>query len=130
MAAIRLHAKGAEEDDIQEICRIAGMSRATFYRGLRQYEEEGTVHISKLKKRGRPREYVRADITYLKSLVMRTPMYYLRDLQKKLSQNRFLDLSESTFHRIFERERFSHKKAEKRAAERDEEVARFIYSTA
>jgi len=60
---------------------------------------------------------------------MQSPTYYLRDLQKKLSQNRFLDLSESTLHRIFERERFSYKKAEKRAAERDEEeVARFIYS--
>ena len=129
MAAIRLHVRGAEGDDLQEICRIADMSRATFYRALRQYEEEGAVHIHKSKKRGRPREYVRADIMYLKSLVMRTPTYYLRDFQKKLSQNRFLDLSESTLHRIFKRESFSHKKAEKRAAEQDEEeVARFIYS--
>ena len=122
MAARRLHARGAEEDNIQEICRIAGMSRANFYRALLQYEEDGSVHIYKSKKRGRPREYARAD---LKSLVMRTPTYYLRDLQKKLSQNRFLDLSESMLHRVFERELFSHKKAEKRAAER---VARFIYS--
>ena len=68
MAAIRLHVRGAEEDDIQEICRIAGMSRANFYRALRQYEEEGAVHLYKSKKRGRPREYARADITYLKSL--------------------------------------------------------------
>ena len=62
MAAIRLHARGAEVDDIQEIYRIAGMSRATFYRALRQYEEEGAVHIYESKKRGRPREYTRADI--------------------------------------------------------------------
>ena len=68
MAAIRLHARGTEEDDIQEIYRLAGMSRATFYRELLQYKEEGTVHIYKSKKRGRLREYARADITYLKSL--------------------------------------------------------------
>jgi len=77
MAAIRLHERGAEEDDIQEISRIAGMSRATFYQVLQQYEEEGAVHISKSKKHGRPREYARPDIMYLKSLVMRTPTYYL-----------------------------------------------------
>ena len=66
---------------------------------------------------------------YLKHLIMQTPTYYPQDFQEKLSQNRFLDLSESMLHQIFKWECFSHKKAEKRAAEQDEEeVAHFIYS--
>ena len=129
MAAIQLHARGAEGDNIPEICHITGMLCTSFYQALQKYEEEGTVHIPNSKKCGCPWEHTRADIMYLKSLVMQTPMYYLQDLQKQLSQNQFLDLSESMIHQIFEREHFCHKKAEKRAAEWDEEeVAHFVYN--
>ena len=45
---------GQRTTDIQEICRIACMSRATFYRALRQYKEEGAVHNIQVKETWRP----------------------------------------------------------------------------
>ena len=86
-------------------------------------------HYNSMKKKcGQPQEYIWADMMYLKGLVMQTPSFNLWDLQKKHSHNQFIDLSELMIHQISDKECFSHKKAAKKAAEWNEEVAQFIYN--
>lgn len=118
IAAIRLYERDLLElEDILDIC---GLSRRTWFRILKLWNETGDVVQKPSQRRGRKRFLDKEDLDYLLELIRANPDYFLDEFLSLLQTNRFISVHYTTIHRELSRLRVSRKKLKKIALERNE----------
>jgi transposase len=117
-AALRLYLHNVLSlDDILACCDI---SRATFFRAWRLWQETGEVAKRPSALRGRPRLLHTDDLRYLLTLIAARPDWFLDELLNLLKTNRFISVHYSTIYNALVRAGVSLKKLRIIAQERSE----------
>ncbi|KAJ3486394.1 hypothetical protein NLJ89_g11811 [Agrocybe chaxingu] len=115
--ALGLWLKGWE---IQEICEIFGVSRASLFRWRDVFEEHGSPVRPPSPLRGRPRLVLRAVIVEIHQLFGTDPDLYLDELALWLALHHDIVISIASLQRNLEDAGLTRKALQKIAAERDE----------
>lgn len=119
-AAIKLYLRGYLE--LPVILECCGLSRATFFRALKLYRETGEVARPRAGLDGRPRKLHQEDLQYILSLVRARPDFFLDEILKLLTTNRFISVHFTTIFDELERAGMSRKKLQIIAQERNKAV--------
>ena len=120
IVAIRLHER--QLLDVTDILECCGFSRRTWFCVLKLWRETGDVVSESASLCGQVRSLDYSDVQYLQYLINQNPDYFLDELLRLLKTNRFISVHYSTICRELSRAGVSHKKLQKVANERNEDL--------
>lgn len=105
---------------LEDILDVLTISRRTFYRIQRLYNETGHITKPKNPMQCRPRTLIRDDLDYLVRLTYHRSDWFLDELLQLLKTNRFISVHFTTIFQALERAGVSRKKLHVIAKERNE----------